>query len=498
MSTTPTAKDFVMARWAETPVNVDASVTDYAKGLRGDYSNEYPDADLPSVDSFRRYVYHARDLDPEPEQPKPENIDAEEYLTSDLIYHNAHDDVYVVYFPHHAKTSIFPGEKYRQMKRDYSNWDGDPSTINDIIRAHGINRKDFIFLKKESGWTHGSGPFTAEELVNTDRDIEEYVKDLAVMRERAVERAYQKRMWKETEKKAAKLDSLMEGVWDPLADHVVKNPPRRDVLKLNIEQLDYLSVFSPADLHIGKLGVDGYSIASARRDVLETTDELVGRLASKGKPGRNILVLGNDWWHVDNPQGSTTAGTPQDVDGLPEGIIPAGYETAVEVTDRLRVLGPLEIVVVPSNHSNWGDYHMASALKLAYREHDDVTVHENSSPRQYIKFGRCLLGLEHGDGAKGKDLPLIMGKECPKAWGETTWRYWLTAHLHHIKEVDEGVHILQAPSLSGSDKWHSKNGYVLSDRGNVCYLFDSERGHVTRELALAEPLHEEDVKELLV
>jgi len=480
------AKEFVEASWADSTPEERKNVRQLAGNIRQQYMASNPDADTPSVESFRRYCYAAP-------KPEPEGM---EFL-SDLIYHNKHDDVYVISLPHHSKNAVFSGEKYRQMRKDYSNWDGAPSTINEIIRAHGLNRKDFIFIKKEAGWTHDSSPFTKEELADPERSVDSFVKDLAILKERQVEKAFQKVQWKETTQKAQEYDRLVAGTLKPLGEHIALNPPRRAPIKLKVEQLDYLALFSPADLHIGKLGVNGYNVQTARADVLASTDTLVERLAAKGLPEKVVLVLGNDWWHVDNPQGTTTAGTPQDVDGLPESTIPAGYETAVEIIDRLRYLGDVEIFIVPSNHSNWGDHHLGAALGLAYRGEDDVRVKGDVTPRQYLRFGVNLIGLEHGDGAKAKELGAIMSRECPEAWSMTRYRYWITGHLHHLKEVNEGgVHIMQAPSLGGDDRWHSKKGYVQAERGQVCYLFDRDEGHTTRELALMRGLHVEAVLDL--
>jgi hypothetical protein len=277
---------------------------------------------------------------------------------------------------------------------------------------------------------------------------------------------------------------LKAGRLDPIADHVVDNPPARKVPQIEGDRRDYMAVLTPADLHFGKLGVDGYDMDEASRLVKGTTERILQRMVQHGRPDKIVVTLGHDWWHVDNPQGATTSGTPQDVDGMPRDIIGAGYDLAVEVIDLVRQFGPVEVRVVPSNHGEWSDYHTIHGLRLGYRNVSDVNVVCENSPRQYIEYGNCLVGLEHGDGARESDLPIIMANEQDQSWSECRWRYFLTGHKHHQYERDRGVVIMQAPSLSGEDRYHDKEGYVTSDRGNVAYLFDKERGHNDRMMEM--------------
>ena len=39
--------------------------------------------------------------------------------------------------------------------------------------------------------------------------------------------------------------------------------------------------------------------------------------------------------------------------------------------------------------------------------------------------------------------------------------------------------IIQMPSLSGEDRWHSLNGYVTNSAGLAAYIIDKEEGLVS-------------------
>lgn len=436
-----------------------------------------------------KYISQWEEIDPNQEESSAPEEEPDRGADLDLLnrdyYYNEAEDVYVFFVDHSPKNPILDGEHVRQMKRAYSDWEGDDSTINEICREFGISRRDFIAIKTELGFTHDSAPLTDEEMVS--QPIDESLKDIARQRERELERRWQKEKWKETERQAKELRDLKRGKLEPLGEYVVENPPSREIPQVSVEEREYLPVFSPSDLHLGKLGVDGYDIDSATRLVRRTTENILSRMTRYGRPKKSVVVLGNDWFHIDNPQKTTTAGTEQDIEGLPRNLIGIGYDLAVDVIDRIRQFGPVDVYVVPSNHGEWSDYHTMHGLRLGYRNIDDVQIHCETSPRQYIRYGENLIGLEHGDGAKDTKLPMIMAKEQPEAWGKTRWRYWLTGHMHHLAEKDRGVIIMQAPSLSGDDRWHEKQGYVLADRGNVAYLFDRERGHTDRMLSMVDP-----------
>ena len=70
------------------------------------------------------------------------------------------------------------------------------------------------------------------------------------------------------------------------------------------------------------------------KDYSTKTEELINRLPYS--PEKIYLATGSDWFHVDNHQGATTKGTPQDMSGSPAQILLTGCELAREHIDLLR------------------------------------------------------------------------------------------------------------------------------------------------------------------
>ena len=101
-------------------------------------------------------------------------------------------------------------------------------------------------------------------------------------------------------------------------------------------------------------------------------------------------------------------------------------------------------------------------------------VDQRFTSTKFFSWGRCLLGLDHGDKGK-KRLGEIMPAEVPLLWGNSTYREWHTGHLHGEAEVQTvgGVVIRTAPALCPPDGWHSQEGYVGKPRGMQTFFYHS-------------------------
>lgn len=104
--------------------------------------------------------------------------------------------------------------------------------------------------------------------------------------------------------------------------------------------------------------------------------------------------------------------------------------------------------------------------------------------RKYVRYGTNLLGFTHGDEEKSTDLPLLMAGEMGEAWGYVTHREWHIGHFHKSKEMkfvsgdSHGPVIVRVlPSLSGTDAWHYRKGYVCGNRAAEAYLWSYKNGY---------------------
>ena len=254
---------------------------------------------------------------------------------------------------------------------------------------------------------------------------------------------------------------------------------------------EHLLVINPADIHIGKLAValetgDEYNSEIACKRVLEGVTGLLSK--SKGfSIDRVLFCVGNDILHIDNVYNQTTAGTRQDVNGKWWEHFELALDLYVKCVEILREVAPVDVVHSMSNHDYQSGFHLAHALKSWFRNAKDVTFDISVAHRKYYKYGSNLIGLEHGDGAKMDNLPMLMANERPNDWSDTKYRYWYLHHLHHkvkYKWRDAkdfiGVTVEYMRSPSGTDSWHSRKGFCGVQKAVEGFIHSKESGQIAR------------------
>ena len=256
-----------------------------------------------------------------------------------------------------------------------------------------------------------------------------------------------------------------------------------------------LLVLDPADVHIGKLCVEEET--GVRYDTVVAEHRLVEgcRLLIEGgiRNGCSsvLLVIGNDIAHIDKPNKTTTAGTPQDVDGSIFSIHRAAQAAYVRViTMALEQNLSVHVMFNPSNHDWVLGFTIAQFMKAWFHNHPNVNISDyavSERHRKYFRFGNNLIGLTHGDGAKEADLAQIMMVEARPHIAESVHLYWYVHHYHHkirkalgvrsqAREKDhiamtvmqsgagamegDNCQIEYVRSPSAADGWHDRNGYI--------------------------------------
>jgi len=340
---------------------------------------------------------------------------------------------------------------YENRAESTTNTNG--NTALDInLAERGIDKKDVVSVKH---WQSASGEFRFS--IVTKEDI------------------------------TANETDILKTVSSFIENHSPHYPSIKRKIKLN----NHLLVINPADIHIGKYANhletgDGYNVEIACERVLEGLQGLIDK--SKGfEVDRVLFCVGNDILHIDNVYNTTTAGTNQDVDGKWWEHFEIALALYVKCVEILREIAPVDVVHSMSNHDYQSGFHLAHALKSWFRNDSEVTFDISVAHRKYYQYGKNLIGLEHGDGAKMANLPLTMAQEQPLLWSETTHRYWYLHHLHHKvkhKWLDAkdfiGVTVEYMRSPSGTDSWHSRKGYVGVPRAVEGFLHQKDSGQVAR------------------
>lgn len=270
-----------------------------------------------------------------------------------------------------------------------------------------------------------------------------------------------------------------------LVDEVKKYAPKYPKLKRKQYKRPHALVVDPADIHIGKLcsafetGED-YNQQIAVQRVLDGVSGIVQK-CQYYDVDQIIFIGGNDILHIDTPKRTTTSGTPQDTDGMWYENFMNAKSLYIDLMEKLLTIAPVHFVYCPSNHDYISSFMLAQVIDAWFSKVKDVTFDISAAHRKYFAYGKNLLGFTHGDGAKERDLPILMAQEAPVEWSKTKHRYVYTHHVHHKTAKDYvGVTVESLRSPSGSDSWHHRNGYQHNPKAVEGFLHDPLHGQIAR------------------
>ena len=254
-----------------------------------------------------------------------------------------------------------------------------------------------------------------------------------------------------------------------------------------------------SDLHLGKLCWHGdtpenYDHKIAQRVFFQIINEIIEQL--RGKPIEYItFVWTNDFFNSDNPEKTTTAGTPQDTDVRDKKLFNVGVEMLARAIEMLEPgedadgnptgIAPVKTFYTPSNHDESTAYHALQFIRAWFRNDPNVDVNQDAYPRKYILYGKTLIGYTHGDkendkGSKEKAsrLASLMPIEAIDLWGKAIYHEMHAHHLHSEQMVQEinGVIVRRISSPTALDTYHTTYGYMGAVRKAQVFLYDHQRG----------------------
>jgi hypothetical protein len=239
---------------------------------------------------------------------------------------------------------------------------------------------------------------------------------------------------------------------------------------------------SLSDFHLAKKVIDGNNDIEVRKAAyMHVVQELVHNVKAVYNIGTVVLPISNDFFHTDNYQNQTTAGTPQDTIADYAQEYEHGFDLLVQAIDFLKANAvEVQVVLVQGNHDRTKSYYLAHALDVYYSKDPVVYFDRTTSLIKAVVLGNTFIGYHHGN-CKLEDLPLLFAthKEYSTYFGNAVYREVHTGDKHHYmaKEV-KGVRIQQMPSLSGTDRWHSDNNFVHSIRAGLALVYDHTHGKI--------------------
>jgi hypothetical protein len=270
-----------------------------------------------------------------------------------------------------------------------------------------------------------------------------------------------------------------------LAKELASFGPSSSPIKYKTKEGGMLLEFAPFDLHWGKLAWaeesgEDYDMKEATIALNKSIDYTL-QAASKFNISKIIFPFGNDFFQIDNEQNTTTAGTRQDADSRFKKILREGRKIVIDTIEKLKKIAPVDVIIVTGNHGGLSEFMLGDLLEVKYQNDKNVTINNSAASRKYYQYGNTLIGYTHGDQEKITDLVGIMATESAQNWAQSKYRFWHLGHFHTMQTKElQGVRVEWLPSLSATDAWHKKKGYVNNTRGVVSSLYDKNMGMVHR------------------
>lgn len=286
---------------------------------------------------------------------------------------------------------------------------------------------------------------------------------------------------------------LIEDIVNGLCDRVRgKGKARKKRVTKKIAESNILFEIDLFDAHVGmyadeKETLDAdYNCDIAAQRMIEATQSLANRSNNASKC---VLVFGGDMLHVDNRSNQTPAsGHVLDVDCRYHRIVNYIIAACRECIDIASAVAPeVEVIILEGNHSSHSELWLARVLKAYYSLCDNIKINVTPNPRKHLIWGDNLLVWSHGDKIASQKWAMIIAAEFAKEWGATKYRHLKCGHVHHKKSiapviVDEqsGLVVEYLEALCASDAWHSRAGYVGSQKGASAFEYDRVEGLLTR------------------
>jgi len=285
---------------------------------------------------------------------------------------------------------------------------------------------------------------------------------------------------RDAEQKYQALVEAVQGIAEPFrgAANPVPAPARVSA--------DYLNVIPLGDPHLGMYAWaqetgNHFDLDIAERQLVAAVDHLI----ALAPPADECLIIDlGDFFHSDTSDNRTArSGHALDVDTRWSKVLLAGIRTMRRCIDRaLEKHNRVRVIIEIGNHDDHSSIMLALCLANYYEREPRVIVDTSPAKFHWHRFGKCLIGVTHGDTVKPDKLGPIMATDRPRDWGETLHRYWYCGHVHHdsLKEYP-GVIVESFRTLAARDAWHHAAGY-RSGRDLKLDVLHREHGRINRHI----------------
>lgn len=241
------------------------------------------------------------------------------------------------------------------------------------------------------------------------------------------------------------------------------------------------------DIHSGLLawrketGAD-YDLKIAEEYFWRGFDDVLVRCKNRKFKKIYFSTLG-DLLHVDNDENKTTKGTLQNADGRITKIFIDTLDMLIRAITILGDIAPVEVVYCCGNHDRIMGYALMVALEKAFRFDDNIVFDTEPNPQKYRLIGVNLIGWTHGD-MPPKNMSSWLVNRARKEYGQSKYAevhagHWHTEKVGEYKQTESdrnGIIVRHLPSLCTASYYENKEGYPLSEKTLMSYVWNENTG----------------------
>lgn len=282
----------------------------------------------------------------------------------------------------------------------------------------------------------------------------------------------------------SRLKALQEAIAETVAEYQGKGGKVKPPTAKAEGAEDIVLAIPMGDPHIGmyawaeEAGED-FDLDIARNDLLRAANKLV---SIAPRASKCVIINLGDFFHADNSSNQTSrSGHSLDVDSRWSKVLKLGCMVMVDIIKiALKKHPQVEVINAIGNHDDHSSVMLAAFLDAYFSNEERVLVHPTVSKFHYLTFGKCLVGVTHGDTVKHAALGELMAADKPTEWGDTEFRYWYVGHIHNSRKMElRGCTVESFRTLAAKDAWHASKGY-RSGRDMNAIVLHKDFGEIAR------------------
>lgn len=246
-----------------------------------------------------------------------------------------------------------------------------------------------------------------------------------------------------------------------------------------------LVVYVNTDLHLGQYAWGQESSKDVNIDIVyNNTLNSMGLLSNTTPNSKECIVLDlGDTLHAANDDARTKSGHVLDTDSRHAKVFKTLVDMKIKMIElALKKHSKVKYTIVAGNHSDLVANYIMAMLAAWFKNEPRFEVDESVALHKYHKHGEVLLGFHHGHATPMKRLPEVMVWDKKDCISHTTYRYWLTGHVHKDTLLDSPIARCESfRNNTSNDAWAQGAGF-RGHKQSVAVTYHKDYGEIARNI----------------